>query len=105
MRKSGPITTPVSLTSRNGKSASLAEDGVSLASLRIFGAAGSTSAGGKRASGKGRWLLTEPNSIGISPAQTTHPTRIKAGKRIIYFNITGVCQSKDFIDAPTAAGT
>src|SRR5262249_58631032 len=32
-----------------------------------------------------RWLLTEPNSIGIRPAQTTHPTRIKAGKRIIYF--------------------
>jgi hypothetical protein len=29
MRKSGPITTPVSLTSRNGESASLAEDGVS----------------------------------------------------------------------------
>src|SRR5262252_3968414 len=102
-RKSGPITTPVSLTSRNDESASFAEDGVSLASSRISGAAGSTSAGGKRASGKGRWLLTEPNSIGISPAQTTHPTRIKAGKRIIYFNITGVCQSKDFIDAPTAA--
>jgi hypothetical protein len=54
MRKSGPITTPVSLTSRNGESASLAEDGVSLASLRISGAAGSASAGGKRASGKGR---------------------------------------------------
>ena len=46
MRKSGPITTPVSLTSRNGESASLAEDGVSVASLRISGAAGSTSAGG-----------------------------------------------------------
>jgi hypothetical protein len=103
-RKSGPITTPVSLTSRNGESVSLAEDGVSLASLRISGAADSTSAGGK-ASGKGRWLLTEPNSIGISPVQTTHPTRIKAGKRIIYFNMTGVCQSKNFIDAPTAAGT
>jgi len=29
MRKSGPITTPVSLTSRNGESASLAEDAVS----------------------------------------------------------------------------
>ena len=40
MRKSGPITRPVSLISRNGESASLAEDGVSLASLRIFGAAG-----------------------------------------------------------------
>ena len=103
MRKSGPITTPVSLTSHNGESASLAEAGVSLASLRISGAAGSTSAGGKRASGKGRWLVTELNSIGISPAQTTHPTRIKAAKRIIYFNMTGVCQSKDFIDASTAA--
>src|SRR6202030_992601 len=54
MRKSGPITTPVSLTSRNGESASLAEDGVSLASLPISGAAGSASAGGKRASGKRR---------------------------------------------------
>ena len=29
MRKSGPITTPVSLTSRNGELASLAEDAVS----------------------------------------------------------------------------
>ena len=76
-----------------------------MASLQISGAAGSTSAGGKPASGKGRCLLTEPNSIGISPVQTTHPTRIKAGKRIIYFNMTGVCLSKDFIDAPTAAGT
>src|SRR5215472_1397200 len=103
MRKSGPITTPVSLASRNGESASLPEDGVSLASFRISGTAGSTSAGGKRASGKGRWLLTEPNSIGISPAQTTHPTRINAGKRTIYFNMTGVCQSKDLTDAPTAA--
>ena len=113
MRKSGPITTPVSLTSRNGESASLAEDAVSgrrcvglnsgSASFRISGAAGSISAGGKRASGKGRLLLTEPNSMGISPAQTTHPTKIKAGKRIIYFNMTGVCQSKDFIDAPTEA--
>jgi hypothetical protein len=45
----------------------------------------------------------EPNSIRISPAQTTHPTRIKAGKRSIYFNTIGVCQSKDFIDAPTEA--
>lgn len=54
VRKSGPITTPVSLTSRNDESASLTEDGVSLASLRISGAAGSASAGGKRASGKGR---------------------------------------------------
>jgi hypothetical protein len=111
MRKSGPITTPVSLTSRNGESASLAEDAVSgrrcvglnsgSASFRISGAAGS--AGGKRAPGEGRWLLMESNSIRISPAQTTHPTRIKAGKRIIYFNTIGVCQSKDFIDAPTEA--
>jgi len=29
-----------------------------------------------------------------------HPTRIKAGKRIIYFNTICVCQRKDFIDAP-----
>ena len=48
--------------------------------------------------------MTDPNSIGISPAQTTQPTSIKVGKRVIYFNMTGVCQSKDFIDAPTAAG-
>jgi hypothetical protein len=105
MRKSGPITTPVSLTSRNGESASLAEDGVSLASLRISGTGGSASAGGKPTSGKGRWLMTDPNSIGISPAQTTQPTSIKVGKRVIYFNMTGVCQSKDFIDAPTTVGT
>ena len=45
----------------------------------------------------------EPNSIRISAAQTTHPTRIKAGKRIIYVNRIGVCQSKDFIFAPTEA--
>jgi len=51
--------------------------------LRISGAAGSTSADGKRASGKGRCLLTEPNSIGISPEQTTHPTRIKASSSTI----------------------
>jgi hypothetical protein len=109
IRKSGPITTPVSLTSRNGASVSLAEDAVSgrrcvglnsgSASFRISGAAGSISAGGKRAPGEGRWLLMEPNSIRISPAQTTHPTRIKAGKRTIYVNTIGVCQSKDFIDA------
>ena len=36
MRKSGPITTPVSLTSRNGESASSAEDGVSWASFANF---------------------------------------------------------------------
>jgi hypothetical protein len=113
MRKSGPVTTPVSLTSRNDEAASLAEDTVSgrrcvglnsgSASFRIFGTAGLIPAGGKRAPGEGRWLLMEPNSIGISPAQTTHPTRIKAGKRIICFNTIGVCQSKDFIDAPTEA--
>jgi hypothetical protein len=113
MRTSGPITTPVSLTSRNGEAASLAEDAVSgrrcvglnsgSASFRISGAAGSIFAGGKRAPGEGRWLLMEPNSMRISPAQTTHPTRIKAGKRIIYFNTIGVCQSKDFIDAAMEA--
>ncbi len=86
-RTSGPITTPVSLTPRNSESASLSEDAVSgrrcvglnsgSASFRISGAAG------KRAAAKGRWLLMEPKSIGTSPAQTTHPTTIKAGKRII----------------------
>jgi hypothetical protein len=113
MRKSHPITTPISLTSRNGESASLAEDAVSgrrcvglnsgSASFRISGAAGSIPAGGKRAQGEGRWLVMEPNSIRISPAPTRHPTRIKAGKRIIYFNTIGVCQCKAFIDAPTEA--
>ena len=107
MRKSGPITTPVSLTSRNGESASLAEDAVSgrrcvglnsgSASFRISGAAGSISAGGKRAPGEGRWLVMEPNSIRISPAQTTHPTRIKAGKRIIYFNTEGKVASRHVV--------
>jgi hypothetical protein len=101
MRKSGPITTPVSLTPRNGESASSAEDAVSgqrcvglnsgSASFRISGAAGSISADGKRVPGEGRWLLMEPNSIRISPAQTTHPTRIQTGKRTIYFNTIGVC--------------
>ena len=106
MRKSGPITTPVSLTSRNGESASLAEDAVSgrrCVGLNSGSASFRISAGGKRAPGEGRWLLMETNSIRISPAQTTHATRIKAGKRIIYFNTIGVCQSKDFIDAPTEA--
>ena len=113
MRTSGPITMPVSLTSRSSESASLAEDAVfgwrcvglnsGSASFRISGAAGSISAGGKRAPGEGWWLLMELNSIRISPAQTTHPTRIKAGKRITDFNTIGVCQSKDFIDAPTEA--
>ncbi len=112
MRKSGPIMTPVSLTSGNGESASLAEDLASgrrcvglnsgSASFRISGAAGSFSADAKRAPGEGRWLM-EPNSIRISAAQTTHPTRIKADKRSIYFNTIGVCQSKDFINAPTEA--
>jgi hypothetical protein len=106
MRKSGPITTPVSLTSRNGESASLAEDAVSgrrCVGLDSGSVSFGISAGGKRAAGEGRWLLLETNSIRISPAQTTHATRIKAGKRIIYFDTIGVCQSKDFIDAPTEA--
>ncbi len=115
MRKSGPITTPASLTSRNGEAASSAEDTVSgrrcvgpnsgSASFRVSGATGSISASGERAPGEGRWLVMEPNSIRISPAQTTHPTRMKAGRRIIYFNTIGVrqSQSKDFIDAPTEA--
>ena len=113
MRKSGPITTPVSLTSRNGKSASLAEDAVSgrrcvglnsgSASLRISGAAGSISAGGKRDPGKGRWLVMEPSSIRISPAQTTDPTRIKAGKRIIYFNTEAKVGSKHVVRPATVA--
>jgi len=99
MRKSGPITTPVSLTSRNGESASLAEDAVSgrrCVGLNSGSASFRISAGGKRAAGEGRWPLMETNSIRISPAQTTHATRIKAGKRIIYFDTIGVCQSKDF---------
>ena len=109
MRKSGPITTPVSLTSRNGESASLAEDAVSgrrsvglnsgSASFRISGAAGLISSVGNRAPGEGRWLVMEPNSVRISHAQTTHPTRIKAGKPIICFNTIGMCESKDFIEA------
>jgi hypothetical protein len=88
MRKSGPITTPVSLTSRNGESASLAEDAVSgrrcvglnsgSASFRISGAADLISGDGKRAPGEGRWLLMEPISIGISPPQT-HPTDPRRG--------------------------
>ena len=35
----------------------------------------------------------------ISHAQTTHPTRIKAGKPIAFFNTIGMCESKDFIEA------
>jgi hypothetical protein len=107
-RKSGPITTPVSLTSRNGESASLAEDAVSgrsvglnsgSASFRISGAAGLISSVGNGAPGEGRWLVMEPNSVRISHAQTTHPTRIKAGKPITCFNTIGMCESKDFIEA------
>ena len=41
----------------------------------------------------------EPNSVRISHAQTTPPTRIKAGKPIICFNAIGMCESKDFIEA------
>jgi hypothetical protein len=112
MRKSGPITTPVSLTPGNGEPASLAEEAVSgrrcvglnsgSASFRTSGAADSISAGGKRAPGEG--LLMEANLIRISPAQITHPTRIKTGKRTIYFNTIGVCQSKDFIDVADGGG-
>ena len=107
-RKSGPITTPVSLTSRNGESVSLAEDAVSgrsvrlnsgSASFRISGAAGLISSVGNRAPGEGRWLVMEPNSVRSSHAQTTPPTRIKAGKPIICFNTIGMCESKDFIEA------
>jgi hypothetical protein len=108
-RKSGPITTPVSLTPRNGESASLAEDSVSgrrsvglnsgSASFRISGAAGLISSGANRAPGEGRWLAMEPNSVRINPAQTTHPMRVKVGKPIINFDTIGVCESKDFIDA------
>jgi hypothetical protein len=76
-----------------------------LASFRISGAAGSIFAGAKRVPDEGRRLLMEPNSIRISPAQTTHPTRIKAGKRIIYFNTVGVRQSKDFIDPADGASS
>jgi len=93
MRKSGPVTMPVNLTSRNDEAASLAEDGVSgwrcvgltsgSVSFRISGAAGSISAGVERVPDEGRGLLMEPNSKRIRPAQTTHPARIKAGKRII----------------------
>src|SRR5262249_31128359 len=68
------------------------------ASSRISGAAGLTSAGCKRAMGEGRWLLMEPKSRRISPAQTTHPTRIKTGKRTAWFNTIGICQSKDLSD-------
>ena len=41
----------------------------------------------------------EPNSVRISHAQTTHPTRIKTGKAITCFNPVGMCQGKDFIEA------
>lgn len=109
MRKSGPMTMPVSLTSRNCESASLPEALVSgrrcvglnseSANFRISGAAGSISVADKRVPGVGGWLLREPNSVRVSPALTTHPTRIKTGKRTIDLNTIRVCQSKDFIDA------
>jgi hypothetical protein len=37
------------------------------------------------------------------PGADHAPDENKARKRIIYFNMTVVFQSKDFIDAPTAA--
>src|ERR1700739_832617 len=102
MRISGPVTIPVSLTSCNDEAASLAEDGVSgwrcvgldsgSAHLWIFGAAGLTFAWVKRAPDEGRWLLMAPNSKRIRPAQTTHSARIKADKRIIYFNTISIRQ-------------
>ena len=76
MRRSGPITTPVSLTSRSGELASSAEDGT-----------------GKRASNEGLSLL------GTRPAQTTHPARHKAGKRIIYLSTIRCMSGSGFIDA------
>ena len=103
MRRSGPITTPVSLTSRSGELASSAEDGTSgrgcmglnsgSASFRISGAAGSVFASGKRASNEGLSLLR------IRPAQTTHPARHKAGKRIIYLSTIRCAPEPGFIDA------
>ena len=112
MRKSGPITTPVSLTSRNGEFSiisrglgfrtALCRAEQRIGELPNFRRCGFDSAGGKRTPGEGRWLLMEPNSIRISPAQTTHPTRIKRASES-FFNTIGVCQSKDFIDAPTEA--
>jgi hypothetical protein len=89
MRRSGPITTPVSLTSRSGDLASPAEDGTSGRS----GAAGSVFAGGKRASNEGLSLLR------IRPTQTTHPARHKAGKRIIYLSKIRCVPERSFIDA------
>ena len=103
MRRSGPITTPVSLTSRSGDLASPAEDGTSgrgcmglnsgSASFRISGAAGLVFAGGKRASNEGLSLLR------IRPSQTTHPARHKAGKRIIYLSTIRCVPEPSFIDA------
>jgi hypothetical protein len=77
MRRSGPITTPVSLTSRSGDLASPAEDGTS----------------GRGSSNEGLSLL------GIRPAQTTHPARHKAGKRIIYLSTIKCVPEPGFIDA------
>jgi hypothetical protein len=103
MRRSGPITTPVSLTSRSNELASSVEDGASgsrflglnsgSASFRISGAAGSVFAGGERASNEGLSLLR------IRPAKTPHPARYKAGKRIIYLSTIRFVPEPDFIDA------
>jgi hypothetical protein len=49
--------------------------------------------------------LMEPNLIRINPAQTINPMRIKTGKRTIYFNTIGVCQTKDFMDPLTRRGS
>jgi hypothetical protein len=86
LRRSGPITTPVSLTSRSGELASSAEDGIS-------GAVGSVFAGGKRASNGGLSLLR------IRPTQTTHPARRNVGKRIIYLSGIRCVSEPGFIDA------
>jgi hypothetical protein len=76
MRRSGPITTPVSLTSRSGELASSAEDGT------------------------GKWTSNEGLSlVGVRPAQTTHPARHKAGKRITYLSTIRCVSEPGFIDA------
>src|ERR1700722_3980531 len=63
------------------------------ASFRISSAAGSVFAGGKRASNEGLSLLR------IRPAQPTHPTRHKAGTRIIYLSTIKYVPEPGFIDA------